>query len=267
MVRLFLDIHTWKAGISGVRAKYLGMLRDTLEICRVHIYPQRRGKKAATLHPLQQAECQEQMSLKQCYQCPHCDIWSVFSHVRYCVCIGDLIFICFIFAADNKSYSKSKEIIIIYISRKKMLTRWRGACRMRISSFSFSLPSLGAARWQSSSSAVLFIHSSYLMGILLLPSFKEAACLPNDTRDKRKLLFSKLVLGWGARGQQRTRMCVCVCVRECRPCSVCRCVLFLSHCWITFCLFCFSLSLYYVTFYYHFCALNHSNTERFAFTS
>lgn len=103
-----------------------------------------------------------------------------------------------------------------------MLTRWRGACKMRISSFSFSLPSLGAARWQSSSSAVLFIHSSYLMGILLLPSFKEAACLPNDTRDKRKLLFSKLVLGWGARGQQRTRTCVCVC--ECRPCSVCRCV-------------------------------------------
>lgn len=104
-----------------------------------------------------------------------------------------------------------------------MLTRWRGACKMRISSFSFSLPSLGAARWQSSSSAVLFIHSSYLMGILLLPSFKEAACLPNDTRDKRKLLFSKLVLGWGARGQQRARTCVCVC--ECRPCSVCRCVL------------------------------------------
>lgn len=103
-----------------------------------------------------------------------------------------------------------------------MLTRWRGACKMRISSFSFSLPSLGAARWQSSSSAVLFIHSSYLMGILLLPSFKEAACLPNDTRDKRKLLFSKLVLGWGARGQQRARTCVCVC--ECRPCSVCRCV-------------------------------------------
>lgn len=91
-----------------------------------------------------------------------------------------------------------------------MLTRWRGACKMRISSFSCSLPSLGAARWQSSSSAVLFIHSSCLMGIPLLPSFKEAACLPNDTRDKRKLLFSKLVVGWGARGQRRARTCVCV---------------------------------------------------------
>lgn len=28
----FLDIHTWKAGISGVRAKYLGMWRDTGDV-------------------------------------------------------------------------------------------------------------------------------------------------------------------------------------------------------------------------------------------
>lgn len=93
-----------------------------------------------------------------------------------------------------------------------MLTRWWGACRMKIFFicfvFFFTLPSLGTARWQSSSSAVLFIHSSYLMGILL-PSFKEAMCLRNDTRDKRKLLFRKLNLGRGARGQQ----CVCVFVR------------------------------------------------------
>lgn len=92
---------------------------------RFHKYPRRRGEKAVTLHPLQQAECQEQMSLKQRYQRPHSDIWSVFSHVRYCMCFGDLIFICFIFAADNKSYSKSKEIIIIiiYISRKRNVNK------------------------------------------------------------------------------------------------------------------------------------------------
>lgn len=106
---------------------------------------------------------------------------------------------------------KSKEITYI---RSKMLTRWWGACKMRISSLSslfFSLPFLGTARWQSSSSAVLFIHSSYLMGILL-PSFKEAMCLRNDICDKRKLLFSKLILGWGAWGQQRVCALVCVCI-------------------------------------------------------
>ncbi len=37
------------------------------------------------------------------------------------------------FAADNESYNESKEIL--YISRK-MLTRWWGACKMRISSLS-----------------------------------------------------------------------------------------------------------------------------------
>ena len=92
------------------------------------------------------------------------------------------------------------------------------------------LPSLGTARWQSSSSAVLFIHSSCLMGVLL-PSLREAMCLQNDTRDKRKLLFSEHSRGRGARAQQPgcvgrgtfhlhcrgkkavcARVCACVCV-------------------------------------------------------
>lgn len=68
------------------------------------------------------------------------------------------------------------------------------------------LPSLGTARWQSSSSAVLFIHSSCLMGVLLLLSFREAMCWQNDTCDKRKLLFSEQKPGWGARGQQPGRV-------------------------------------------------------------
>ena len=94
-------------------------------------------------YPLQWAECQEQISLKQHCPCPHNDICFVclffvsvclsFPTVKYYMGIRDIIFICFIFAADNESYSESKEII--YISRK-MLTRWWGACKMRISSLS-----------------------------------------------------------------------------------------------------------------------------------
>lgn len=124
------------------------------------------------------------------------------------------------FAADNESYNESKEII--YISRNnvnKMMRRMQNENLFFIC-FVFSLPSLGTARWQSSSSAVLFIHSSYLMGVLL-PSFKEAMCLRNDTCDKRKLLFSKLTLGWGAWGQQR--VCAFVCVHSCACACVCVC--------------------------------------------
>lgn len=92
----------------------------------------------------------------------------------------------------------------------------------------FPLPSLVTARWQSSSSAVLFMHSSYLMGILL-PSFKEAMCLRNDTRNKRKLLLSKLTQQWewggGGGGFGGAAIYMCVCRRRSNEGrSVCVCV-------------------------------------------
>lgn len=86
------------------------------------------------------------------------------------------------------------------------------------------LPLLGTARWQSSSSAVLFTHSSCLMGVLL-PSLREAVCLQNHTRDKRKLLFSQHSRGWGARGAA-ARLCAgrCMFQLQCSGKAVCVCV-------------------------------------------
>lgn len=81
------------------------------------------------------------------------------------------------------------------------------------SSFFFtSFPS----RWQSSSSAVLFIHSSRVMGILL-PSFKEAMCFTerHSRQEKTRWFWD----GGGEGGQHWCGfhficVCVCVCYRD-----------------------------------------------------
>lgn len=108
---------------------------------------------------------------------------------------------------QRKSYTSQVKCV----QEDKAHAKWESLFYLLCVFFFFPplLPSLGTARWQSSSSAVLFIHSSCLMGILL-PSFKEAMRFTKWHLWQKKTSIWKAdskvgVLG-GARGQQR--MCI-----------------------------------------------------------
>lgn len=120
------------------------------------------------------------------------------------------------FAADNESHNESKEII--HISRK---TRWWGACRMRISSLSslgfffffHFLPSVqpdGKAPAPQSSS-----YTHHIWWASCCRVSRRPCVYGNDTRDTKKLLFSKLDSRAGCKGAA-VCVCVCICVSVCR---------------------------------------------------